>query len=90
MGKLGGQSTQAITEPNGCASLPDVEITDAEGQELNQFSNQSDHNVDLVRETVKISPREHCQRLQNGQIPMSSTHTRYTISLEYDESSNLV
>ena len=77
MGKLGGQSTQAITKPDGCASLPDVEITDAEGQEVNHFSNHSDHNMDLVRESVKMSPQEHFRRLQIGQIPMSSTHTRY-------------
>lgn len=70
MEKVGGQSTQAITEPDGCASLPDVEITDAEGQELNQFSNQSDHNVDLVRKTVKMSPRDHFRRLQRGQMGM--------------------
>ena len=37
MGNLGGQSTQAITEPDGCASVPDGEITDAEGQELTLF-----------------------------------------------------
>lgn len=59
MGNLGGKSAQAIIEPDGCVSLPDGEITDAEGQELTLFSHQSDHNVDLVREAVKMSPREH-------------------------------
>ena len=63
MGNLGGQSAQAIIEPDGCVSLPDGEITNAERQELNLFSQQSDHNVDLVRETVKMSPREHFRRV---------------------------
>lgn len=79
----GGKSTLAIIKSVGCAGSPDVGITHAEGQEVNHFSNQSDHNVYLVGETVEMSPREHCRRLQIGQIPMSSSHTCYIVSLAW-------
>ena len=51
--KLGRKPTQVIVEADGCKSLPEIEVANAEGERLKISSvSQYDHDADLVRDIV--------------------------------------